>query len=86
MTVYKTGEENKMKKVKMMDVYAVGIDNEEYDDNLHTGKEAAIKDYIELVTDDMLYVTAEEVEHALDTDGYHAVERYHITKRKVFLD
>lgn len=75
-----------MKKVKMMDVYAVGIDDEEYDDNLHTGKEAAIKDYIELVIDNMFYVTAEEVEHALDTDGHHTIDWFHIEKRKVFLD
>lgn len=75
-----------MKKVKMMTVYAVGVDDEEYDDNLHTGKEAAIKDYIELVTDNMFYVTAEDVEHALDTDGHHATDWFHIEKRKVFLD
>ena len=73
-----------MKKATMK-IYAVGIDYEEYDDVFYAKLEDAVKDFLDILRDDMDYVEEETIINELKQGRYYVRGKYHIYKKELIL-
>ena len=73
-----------MKKATMK-IYAVGINDEEYYDIFYANLEDAVKNFIDIVIDDMDYVEKEEVTNEVKHNGHYIKGKYHIDEKTMIL-
>ena len=73
-----------MKKATMK-IFAVGVNDEEYDDGFYAKLEDAVKDFMDIVIDDMEYVEEEEVINEVKHNKHYMIGRYHIDEKTVIL-
>lgn len=73
-----------MKKATMK-IYAVGVNEEEYDDVLYANLEDAVNDYIDMLIDDMEYTEKEEVINEVKHNRHYLKGKYHIDEKVVIL-
>lgn len=73
-----------MKKATMK-VFAVGVNDEEYDDTLYAKLEDAVKDFMDIVIDDMEYVEKEEAINEVKHNKHYTIGKYHIDEKTVIL-
>lgn len=73
-----------MKKATMK-IFAVGVNEEEYDDVFYANLEDAVKDFMDIVIDDMEYVEKEEVINEVKHNKHYIKGKYHIDEKVVIL-
>lgn len=73
-----------MKKATMK-IFAVGVNEEEYDDVFYANLEDAVKDFMDIVIDDMEYVEKEEVINEVKHNKHYTIGKYHIDEKTVIL-
>ncbi len=72
-------------KKKTMKIFAVGINDEEYYDVFYANLEDAVKDFIDIIIDDMDYVEKEEVINEVKYNKHYVQGKYHIDEKTVIL-
>lgn len=73
-----------MKKATMK-IFAVGVNDEEYYDTLYANLEDAVKNFMDIVIDDMDYVEKEEVINEVKYNKHCIIGKYHIDEKVVIL-
>ena len=73
-----------MKKATMK-IYAVGVNDEEYDDVFYANLEDAVKDFIDIVITDTDYVEKEEVINEVKHHKFFMRGKYHIDEKELIL-
>lgn len=73
-----------MKKATMK-IFAVGVNEEEYYDTLYANLEDAVKDFMDIVMDDMDCVKKEEVINEVKYNKHYIIGKYHIDEKTVIL-
>lgn len=73
-----------MKKATMK-IFAVGVNEEEYDDVFYANLEDAVKDFIDILIDDMDYAEKEEVINEVKHNGHYIKGKYHIDEKELIL-